>query len=55
MLIIDTSHPARDFNERSGEAVRQIVVHYTAAPFASSLHTLTQGGVSAHYLVPDPP
>ena len=54
MLVIDTSFPARDFNERNGEAVRQVILHYTAAPFASSLRTLTQNGVSAHYLLPDP-
>jgi N-acetylmuramoyl-L-alanine amidase len=54
MLIIDSTYPARDFNERDGEAVRQVVVHYTAAPFVSSLHTLTRHGVSAHYLLADP-
>lgn len=54
MLVIDTSFPARDFNERNGEPVRQVILHYTAAPFASSLRTLTQDGVSAHYLLPDP-
>lgn len=54
MLIIDSTYPAKDFNERQGQPVRQVVVHYTAAPFASSLRTLTSGGVSAHYLLPDP-
>ncbi|AHC37054.1 MAG: N-acetylmuramoyl-L-alanine amidase [Pseudomonas sp.] len=54
MLVIDTSFPSRDFNERNGEPVRQVILHYTAAPFASSLHTLTRNGVSAHYLLPDP-
>ena len=54
MLVIDTSFPSRGFNERDGEPVRQVILHYTAAPFASSLHTLTQNGVSAHYLLPDP-
>ncbi|WP_339531849.1 N-acetylmuramoyl-L-alanine amidase [Pseudomonas mucidolens] len=54
MLVIDTTYPAKDFNERDDEAVRQVIVHYTAAPFASSLRTLTQRGVSAHYLLPDP-
>jgi N-acetylmuramoyl-L-alanine amidase len=54
MLVIDTSFPARDFNERNGEPVRQVLLHYTAAPFVSSLRTLTQNGVSAHYLLPDP-
>ncbi|MCP2051916.1 UNVERIFIED_ORG: N-acetylmuramoyl-L-alanine amidase [Pseudomonas fluorescens] len=54
MLVIDSSFPAKDFNQRNGEAVRQVILHYTAAPFASSLRTLTQGGVSAHYLLPDP-
>ncbi|WP_313600326.1 N-acetylmuramoyl-L-alanine amidase [Pseudomonas sp.] len=54
MLVIDTSYPATGFNGRNGEPVRQVIVHYTAAPFASSLRTLTQDGVSAHYLLPDP-
>ena len=54
MLVIDTSFPATGFNERDGEPVEQVVVHYTAAPFASSLCSLTKGAVSAHYLLPDP-
>lgn len=54
MLVIDTSFPARDFNDRDGESVRQVILHYTTGPFASALRTLTQGGVSAHYLLPDP-
>ena len=54
MLVIDTSFPAKDFNERNGEPVRQLILHYTAAPFGASLRALTQDGVSAHYLVPDP-
>lgn len=48
MLVIDSTYPAKDFNQRNGEAVRQVVVHYTAAPFPSSLRSLTQQGVSAH-------
>ena len=54
MLVVDSSFPAMDFNERNGEPVRQVLLHYTAAPFAASLRTLTQDGVSAHYLLPDP-
>jgi N-acetyl-anhydromuramyl-L-alanine amidase AmpD len=54
MLVVDSSFPARGFNERNAEPVQQVVLHYTAAPFASSLRTLTQDGVSAHYLLPDP-
>lgn len=54
MLVIDTSFPATGFNERNGEPVGQLILHYTAAPFASSLRRLTQDGVSAHYLLPDP-
>lgn len=54
MLVIDTSFPAQGFNERNGEPVRQVILHYTAAAFASSLRTLTQDGVSAHYLLPNP-
>ena len=55
MLVIDTSFPAKDFNERNGEPVRQLILHYTAAPFGASLRTLTQDGVSAHYLLTDEP
>ncbi|MBD8150478.1 N-acetylmuramoyl-L-alanine amidase [Pseudomonas fluorescens] len=54
MLVIDTSFSAKDFNERNGEPVGQVLLHYTAAPFESSLRTLTRNGVSAHYLLPDP-
>lgn len=54
MLVIDTSFPATGFNERNGEPVEQVILHYTAAPFGSSLRTLTRDGVSAHYLLPDP-
>lgn len=54
MLVIDSSFPAKNFNERIGEPVQQVILHYTAAPFASSLRALTQNGVSAHYLLPDP-
>lgn len=54
MLVIDTSFPATGFNERGDEPVGQVILHYTAAPFASSLYTLTRDGVSAHYLLPDP-
>ncbi len=54
MLVIDSSFPATGFNQRNGEQVQQVILHYTAAPFASSLRTLTQDGVSAHYLLPDP-
>ncbi|MGH8357704.1 MAG: N-acetylmuramoyl-L-alanine amidase [Pseudomonas sp.] len=54
MLVIDSTYPANDFNERKGQAVRQVIVHYTAAPFASSLRALTRDGFSAHYLLADP-
>ncbi|MGY2403277.1 N-acetylmuramoyl-L-alanine amidase [Pseudomonas sp. SDO5271_S396] len=54
MLVIDTTFPSQHFNERNGEPVRQVVLHYTALPFVPSLNTLTRDGVSAHYLLPDP-
>lgn len=54
MLVIDTSFPAQGFNGRNGEPVQQVILHYTAAPFDSSLRTLSRDGVSAHYLLPDP-
>lgn len=41
----------KGFNRR----VRFLVMHYTAVDFASSVKLLSgDGGVSAHYLVPDP-
>ncbi|MDP2567663.1 hypothetical protein Q8W14_02905 [Photobacterium damselae subsp. piscicida] len=40
----------KGFNRR----IRFIVMHYTAADFFSSIKLLAgDGGVSAHYLVPD--
>lgn len=44
---IDTSNPSVAQNER----VRFLVLHYTATDDAESLRILTQGDVSAHYLV----
>lgn len=35
--------------------VRLLVIHYTAEDFANSLRLLTQGEVSAHYLIPEQP
>ncbi|AUX72777.1 N-acetylmuramoyl-L-alanine amidase [Erwinia pyrifoliae] len=45
---LNSEHPSASQNER----VRFLVLHYTAADDAESLRLLTQGGVSAHYLVP---
>ena len=44
---VDTSTPSVAKNER----VRFLVLHYTATDDAESLRLLTQGDVSAHYLV----
>ena len=44
---VDTSTPSIAKNER----VRFLVLHYTATDDAESLRLLTQGDVSAHYLV----
>ncbi len=44
---VDTSTPSVAQNER----VRFLVLHYTATDDAESLRLLTQGDVSAHYLV----
>ncbi|MCB5300682.1 N-acetylmuramoyl-L-alanine amidase [Yersinia sp. KBS0713] len=44
---IDTNHPSVAQNDR----VRFLVLHYTATDDAESLRLLTQGNVSAHYLV----
>lgn len=49
---------AHDVTPSRGEDVRIrfLVMHYTVADDATSLQVLTQGNVSAHYLIPaDPP
>lgn len=53
MYHIDYNHyrSVKGFNRR----VRFLVMHYTALNFAGSVAALSgDGGVSAHYLVPDP-
>lgn len=53
MLHIDFNsyRSVKGFNRR----VRFLVMHYTACNFATSVKALAgEGGVSAHYLVPDP-
>jgi N-acetylmuramoyl-L-alanine amidase len=52
------SHPAIDTTYESasqGSRVRFLVLHYTEADFPSALKILTEGPVSAHYLVRDDP
>ncbi len=46
---IDTSHTAKGQDSR----VLFLILHYTVADLAVSLHVLTQKGVSAHYLISD--
>ncbi|CCP07281.1 N-acetylmuramoyl-L-alanine amidase [Erwinia amylovora] len=46
--LLNSEYPSTSQNER----VRFLVLHYTAADDAESLRLLTQGVVSAHYLVP---
>lgn len=46
--LVNARHPSQSQNER----VRFLILHYTAADDADSLRLLTQGNVSAHYLVP---
>lgn len=45
---VNTQHPSQSQNDR----VRFLVLHYTAANDTDSMRLLTQGNVSAHYLVP---
>lgn len=45
---VNTQHPSQSQNER----VRFLILHYTAADDTDSMRLLTQGNVSAHYLVP---
>lgn len=46
--LADTTYSAKSQNER----IRFLIFHYTATNDASSLKILTQGDVSAHYLIP---
>nr|WP_310616231.1 N-acetylmuramoyl-L-alanine amidase [Pantoea cypripedii] len=48
---VDTAHPAQGARPR----IKVIVIHYTAEDFPSSLATLTDREVSAHYLIPTQP
>ncbi|MBI3715204.1 MAG: N-acetylmuramoyl-L-alanine amidase [Betaproteobacteria bacterium] len=50
-LQIDRTHTAVSQDSR----VQYLVIHYTAEDFPSSFKTLTEGKVSAHYLVNDNP
>ncbi|MTD26004.1 N-acetylmuramoyl-L-alanine amidase [Erwinia sorbitola] len=45
---VNSQHPSQSQSER----VRFLILHYTAANDAESLRLLSQGTVSAHYLVP---
>ena len=47
----DTTHPAQGARPR----IKVVVIHYTADDFSSSLATLTDRQVSAHYLIPRQP
>jgi N-acetylmuramoyl-L-alanine amidase len=48
---VDTQHPAYGARPR----IKTLVIHYTAEDFPSSLATLTDRDVSAHYLIPRQP
>ncbi len=48
---VDTRHPAYGARPR----IKVLVIHYTAEDFPSSLATLTDRDVSAHYLIPAKP
>jgi len=49
--VIDTTYTATAQDSR----IQFIVLHFTSTDFAESLKTLTEDGVSAHYLVRDEP
>ncbi|BAN95787.1 N-acetylmuramyl-L-alanine amidase, negative regulator of AmpC, AmpD [Plautia stali symbiont] len=44
---VDSAHPAQGARPR----IKVVVIHYTAEDFPSSLATLTDRNVSAHYLI----
>ena len=50
-LVIDTTYSSRNHDSR----VQYVVLHYTSSGFDRSLSSLTQGGVSSHYLIAEQP
>lgn len=46
---LSTHYHANSQNAR----IRYLVLHYTAVDFSTALHLLTEGTVSAHYLIPE--
>ena len=50
-LVIDSRYQAQGQSSR----VQYVVLHYTSSDFPSSLKMLTEGEVSAHYLIDDQP
>ncbi|NIE99661.1 N-acetylmuramoyl-L-alanine amidase [Pantoea sp. Acro-805] len=48
---VDSAHPAQGARPR----IKVVVIHYTAEDLPSSLATLTDREVSAHYLIPQQP
>lgn len=48
---IDTRYSSPNHDSR----VQYVVIHYTSSGFARSLRSLTQGGVSSHYLIDEQP
>lgn len=55
MFYIDnkTYRTKKSYTATRTRNISYLVLHYTASDFESSLSTLTNGAVSAHYLVPD--
>ena len=50
-LQVNTQHTSQGQDSR----VQFVVLHYTSSDFQQSLRTLTQTGVSSHYLIDDAP
>lgn len=62
VTAVPVSHIGQDYQLSTADVsrnqtsrVKLLVIHYTAEDFANSLHLLTQGEVSAHYLIPEKP
>lgn len=49
----ETYRTKKSYTTSSKRNISYLVLHYTAAGFESSVSVLTNGAVSAHYLVPD--
>ena len=53
MLTINKNHPSKNHSPREYGKIHYLILHYTELTFEQALDALTNGNVSAHYLIPE--